>query len=516
MLKKTLALLLALVMTVGMLAGCNVNETPNNDEPNNGDPSTGSYETPNFNGETLDVYLAANSDLDVEGCYADQIMSKTLNLNLVFHELDSFDAQYNPMLAEKDIPSLTLRNSWSAANVKLGEDGAMINVLEYIDKMPNVKAFLETEDGQLFVKNLSVEEGVLYAVPVVETGKAAVYGYIYREDVFKANNMTFPTTEEGFYNTLKQLKTLYPDSYPFVMRGGVNYTLAWTFGIGAEHPGFYNSVLTLQNGKYIYAPATQNYKEYTQYLKKLLDEKLLHPSTITIDSAGWQEALASNTSFITFDKMDRLPALNQAGTALNPDFKLVGAAGIPLGTNGRVETEALAKVDRYLMIGDNDQLETTLKYVDWLFSDEGKLISNWGIEGESYTVDANGEKHLDLDFVASKGTFKETGLAMYGLAAYIDFDAYLSSCDEDLAESIAVCLDAATADPQPRLTYSADDQTVFDTYGMSIWNYSQAQLAKFVMGERDFSEWDDFVNELYNDYHLADLQRIHENAYNAR
>ena len=190
MLKKTLALLLVLVMTVGVLAGCNETKDPNTDNPSNENGEL------NFNGETLDVYLAANNDLDVEGSYADQIISKAVNLNLVFHELDNFDAQYNPMLAEKKIPSLTLRNSWTVENNKLGEDGAMINIYDHLDKMPNVKAFMETEDGKLFAGNVSAADGVLYAVPLVETGKAATYGYIYRKDVFDANNTK--TTSKKF------------------------------------------------------------------------------------------------------------------------------------------------------------------------------------------------------------------------------------------------------------------------------------------------------------------------------
>ena len=140
MLKKSLALLLTLAMVAGVLAGCGgVEGIGGNLKTDVVIPDIENYETPNFNGETLELYMPANNDFEAEGCYADQAISKTLNLNLVFKELDSFDSQYNPMLAEGDIPSLTMRNSWTNANNQLGEDGAMINIYDYLDAMPHVK-----------------------------------------------------------------------------------------------------------------------------------------------------------------------------------------------------------------------------------------------------------------------------------------------------------------------------------------------------------------------------------------
>ena len=521
MLKKSLALLLVLVMAAGVLAGCGGVSLGGNLKTEVVIPDIENYETPNLNGETLELYMPANNDFVAEGCYVDQAISKTLNLNLVFKELDSFASQYNPMLAEGDIPSLTMRNSWTNANNQLGEDGAMINILDeqYLNAMPHVKWYLEnTEEGKQFIRDYSYKEGVLYGVPTIESGTAACYGFLYRKDIFEQNSMEFPTTEEDFYNTLMKLKSLYPTSYPFVMRGlsgnmGAAASWGYNWGIGHTVFGVNNSILTLQNGEYIYAPTTDIYKELLQYIKKLMGEGLLHPSSMTMDTSGWTEAFAANTSFVSFDKMDRLPALNLAGQQLNPNFKLIGTTGIPFGEHGRVETEAVKKVQRTFMIGYNDQLATTLQYVDWLYSEQGVEITNWGIEGESFTVNADGEKELILDFVNKLGSFNETGFGMAGVAGYKDFNSYLSACDEEMANSVAVCLQKATADEQVLLAYTGADQLTIDTYAVSCQTYTAAQMAKFVMGQRSFDEWDAYINELNTKYHLNDLKKAHENAY---
>lgn len=523
MLKKSLALLLVLA-TVGVLAGCgNAGGMGGSLNVDLFIPDVENYVTPNFNGETLNLYMAANSDFEAEGCYADEVISKTLNLNLVFHELDSFDSQYNPMLAEGEIPSLTVRNSWTNVNNQLGVDGAMVNILEpdILAAMPHVKAFLEqTPEGQQFIKDYSYKEGVLYGVPMIESGTAACYGYLYRKDVFNANDMEFPTTQDEFYNALMKLKSLYPNSYPFVMRGMSGWmqsVTAWGYnwGIGHQIFGIKNSIFTLQNNEYIFAPITESYKEMISYINKLMGEGLMHPSGLTMDTSGWTEAFASNVSFISFDKMDRLPALNLAGTQMNPDFRLVGTTGIPMGTNGRVETQAMDKISRVYMIGANDQLATTLQYVDWLYSEEGIAVTNWGIEGESYTVDEKGEKHLNLDFINQLGSYNATGFGMGGVVGYKDFNSYLSACDEEMAASVALCLSKATADPQILLAYEGNDQLIIDTYAQSCGDYAMSQLSKFMVGQRNISEWDAYANELSSKYHLNELQKAHENAYQA-
>lgn len=521
MLKKSLALLLVLAMTAGVLVGCGGNHNFNGLNTDVFIPDIENYETPNLNGETLELYMPDNTDFEAAGCYTVQAISKALNVNLVVHELDSFDEQYNPMLAEGVIPSLTHGNSWTRQWRQLGEEGAFINIYDYLDAMPHVKAYLEqTEAGKEFVRDFSNNPGELYCVPYIQSGSATCYGYLYRQDIFEANDMEFPTTQDEFDNTLRKLKRLYPESYPFVLRGlasnmGDLSTWGHTWGIGHLSFGVYNSIFTLQNGQYIYAPTTDTYKEIIVYLRELMSKGLLHPSCFTMDTSGWTEAFASNTSFVGFDKMDRLPALNLAGTEVDPNFRLLGTSAFPMGENGRAETQYVGGVDRYYCIGNNDQLPTTLQYIDWLYSEEGVAVTNWGIEGESYYVDEDGNKQIIAEFVNQLGSYNATGLSMPGLAGYKDFNSYLSACDEEMRQSIAMCAQKATADPQVLLNYAQEDQLVIDTYAVSCQTYATAQLAKFVIGQRDLSEWNQYLSELDTKYHLQEMKKAHETAYQA-
>lgn len=525
MLKKLLSLVLALAMIAGVLAGC-VENKPNTDDPGNQDNpgvSGDTYETPNFNNATINVYMSATNNTDLQNCYATNAIKKTLNLNLVWNELDNFDSQYNPLLAEKKIPDLTVRGSWTDQTVQLGNEGAMINIYDYLDKMPNVKKFLETEIGKAFVRDYATSKDALYCLPMVsESSVANTYAYYYRQDIFEANNMKFPTTQDEFNNTLTKLKTLYPDSYPFVLRTMTGWmmplsVLAGNYGVYWPMYGWFNTQLTLQNGKYVFAPLTDATKQAAMYVKKLMDDGLLHPSSMSMDTTGWKEAFASNKSFIGLDKLSQLAAVENAGKALNPNFKMNVAPCFALGTNGSDKTRYVNPIAKWWMIGNNKNVETTIKYVDWLYSEEGKTITNWGIEGESYKVDANGVKSLDMDYIKTNcKDLAASGLALIGVTTYVDIKAELSSQDADKQETFLACLAKATMDPQVALTYTGDDQKVMDTYGEAMRGHVLGEISKMIMGQRSFSEWDDLVNTAKKDYKLDDLQKAHENAYNAK
>ncbi|MNM87362.1 Bacterial extracellular solute-binding protein [compost metagenome] len=60
-----------------------------------------------------------------------------------------------------------------------------------------------------------------------------------------------------------------------------------------------------------------------------------------------------------------------------------------------------------------------IKFLDWLASDEGQVLRNWGIEGKHYTVDANGQRVIPAEVTEKRmndtaNFTKETGLGNPG------------------------------------------------------------------------------------------------------
>ena len=524
MAKKLLALLLATVLCVGLLAACGGNK---GDEPTIPvDPNTGKYTTPNLNGAKVQIYTSPiASTIKINDNYTTKLVEKTLNMDLEYMEVDSFGTAYETIV--KDIPDITYFTGYNASYTNYGDDGAYINLFEYMDYMPNVKAFYEEyKDSGIFDKYI-VRDGVMYALPVLITGSAANYVYLYREDIFAENDLTWPTNQAEFEATLRTLKAKYPDSYPFIMRnltGGMAGATSWSYLWGTPVVSYssYSTLFTLcDDGTYKLGWIDEGMKEMAQYMQKLTKEGLMHPSSFGIDANGWTAAIGAGDSFITFDKVDRIPQLNAAGRGMKADFNMVAGAPFNMGTYAS-KTDVVSTsfsnptTGAIHLIGDNDNKANTIAYIDWLYSQEGVELTNWGVKGESYDVDANGDKYFIDSWYSQYGSLLECGLEQ-GIAVGVqEFDAYIATCDESLAESLRISLQyKGKSTYQYPLKYTAEEQMIWDTYVKSTTSFIRGEWAKFAIGQDEgytFDNWDKMLEALKASYGYDQVLKMHQDA----
>ena len=519
--KKLLALLLALVLCLGVLAGCggdgsdetvgggNVNVNTNNDDP--------LFDA--ADNVSIEIWMPNNADLEWENNYLNQAINKFNNMTLTLKEFDE-KSQYDTTMAEQKVPQLSALNTLDIIS-EYGAQGAYINWMEYLDQMPNVAAMLEDERWAEDFAKFEYSENVMYGLPMLSTKYPSVWGYLYRQDIFEANNLEFPTTQEEFYNTLVKLKELYPNSYPFVirqMKGNMQGLQAFSISWGTEHrlTGEYNSVLKFdpETESYYFAQSSDTMREILTFLNKLYKEGLLHPSCMSMDTAMWSEALATNTSFITYDKMDRIMALTNGAIDANPNYVLAGTAPIAMGSNGTAQSKQQGPASYALVASslmDANQLSNVLAFVDWLYSPKGIEVTNWGLEGESFEVDAEGNKSFKEDF-----QYEGSGLGVAGVCAYRDFEIYKTSLKEHVVKSIEDVTPYATYPHDPVLVYNDEEQYVMDTYSQALLNGAAGWMQKFILGKdadpANDADWDAYVKEMES-LHIADLMEIHESAY---
>lgn len=526
MLKKALALILAIVCCFALLAGCGGDSTDETKGASK-NPALENYEAPDLTGVTITEYMPQNTDAEPNNSYAHGLIEKTLGVDLNIIELDSFGSQYLTMMAEGDVPDLTWMNSYMSAYKQLGLDGAYINIYDYLDMMPNVAAFVNDPEHEGDIKRYLIEEGVLYALPLGSAGDTAPYTFLYRKDIFEKHNMTFPTNQEEFVATLRKLKELYPASQPFIMRqmtapninGAQNFGHLW----GASHvnQGAHSTIFTLdENGKYFMAQQSLAYKEMAQFFQDLVAEGLMHRSFMTVDTAGWMEAFASDTSFITYDKTDRINPINRTGQSLKDYFLVSAAAPFNFGTHA-TETDVVstsrapgigAGSGNFWSIGDNENLENTLKYVDWLYSEQGQVLTNWGVEGESWEwvdKEAGTRKYVD-GFLDSVGGRVKSCLGTPSLCGDVSYEAYVAALTENEQQSLNMAQQFLRKSPaNHQLRFNEEEQFLYDTYGTACYNYAQTEWSKFALGQRDMSEWDQVVEEMKAKYKYDELMQIH-------
>ena len=522
MAKRVISILLAVLCCITVFSGCggDVEET----KPSENQQTVVGYVAPDLSGVKITQYMPTNNDSDPEKAWLNTAVEAYLGVDLEIVEADKLSTLLQNMIEQWNLPDLIWTNGYSHGSLgAYGEQGAFINILKYLDAMPNVKAYLEDPANEKTVKAYTYKEGEMYAIPVKQTGSAAIYTFLYRKDIFDKHNLQWPTNQEEFVAVLRKLKELYPDSQPFVLRNmQKNIQAAQVMGHlwGASHviPG--NNLFTLGNdGQYYLAPISNSYREMAQFFYDLIGEGLMNKNSLAVDTNGWQKSFYTNESFITYDKVDRLPILNDAGRESDPDFLMTGGEPFNMGSyakeTDKVVTSFAGGVSAYAyMIGDNANLDNVLQYVDWLYSDEGRLMTNWGVEDESYIIDAKGNKVFAEGFIESQGGWTNTGLCQATTSGIVDFDAYKASTEPYMQESLEIAQKyAGGGAEQMALPFNEDEQLLMNTYASGMYKRICTEWLKFVEGHNDLAQWDTVFRDVKEIYMHDALQKAHQDAY---
>ncbi|MBQ2742928.1 MAG: extracellular solute-binding protein, partial [Oscillospiraceae bacterium] len=122
--------------------------------------------------------------------------------------------------AREELPDLMAFGVMSTHTKFAGE--GLLALDDLADFMPNYNAWLNSlseEDYDLVVKTRKRADGKVYYSPGSgRQGKTRMRAWLYREDIFKKHNLKAPETFDEMYEVCKELKALYPDSYPFMTR----------------------------------------------------------------------------------------------------------------------------------------------------------------------------------------------------------------------------------------------------------------------------------------------------------
>jgi len=135
-------------------------------------------------------------------------------------------------------------------------------------------------------------------------------------------------------------------------------------------------------------------------------------------------------------------------------------------------------------------------------------------EGETYTLDADGNP-VWMDAVKAEDAPQTgRGLLVGGDYGVYDFNSYKSWQPDYMQQSYDTIIAHATVENYyPVLNYTEEEQKIANTYGEAYNTFVKGELVKFLLGERDMSEWNAFVTEANVDYHGAELTQIAQSAW---
>lgn len=402
--KIAVSILLASVLCVGtLLTGCGKKTEQNASASSSPSAATTAGGKISDKERTLTVLMTDSPTQPLKNyAPAQQEIFKKTNIKLEYQIVPSsnYNDKKNILLASNNMPDIAYITK--ADVTQYGPTGIFLPLKKYMDKMPNFKSFYDQYTDMK--KSLVGDE--LYAFQVVARDETANgFGPIIRTDLLKKNNLPTPTTFDELLDTLTKLKGLYPDTKVWTGRKGTSQLLATTAymlgsGMGGNGDGIYYD-FDVDGGKYIYGPASKDFKNVLSYLNKAYKAGVLDPDFATTTAEQFDSKMSSGKSLFFIDNNGFCLNYTKSLKKTDPNAKL---QAIPFLKNSKGQRRAMAYAtelaDRFYAINAKiKDPDTVIKFMDWMYNKEGSDISNYGVEGTSFNYNANKEPEFIKDYV---------------------------------------------------------------------------------------------------------------------
>lgn len=555
--RKVVSLMLVSVMVAGMLAGCG---SDGDSSKGGSSTETGSAAEASSSGETADdaddkspitfeYFNADGKNGNWDNPVAKAITEATgVTLDVSYPVASQGDAKEDValMIANDEYPDMIYAKG-SATD--LYQAGALIDMTDLIEKYgPNIKKMYGAELEKL---KWSQDDPGIYQLSyagvnqkTLTTGGSCQIQWA----ALKENDYKYPKTLDEYEKMIKSYLAAHPKTEDGLDMIGITMSASdWHWMITLGNPAGLIADASPDNGQWIiddeynvhYKHVTDEEKEYFKWLCRMYNEGILDPNFATQTDDDYIAKVASGRVVAITDAEWHY---SQCEATLVADGKVDQTyVGLPVTLREDQVEKALLYQGTTVGwgIGITKSCEDpvrAIKFLDYLCSDEGQILYHWGIEGENYFLDDDGQPYRtdeevakaqsDPDYAKNTGIDNYTGFPIYGTGSYSEdgFPYTPTTKESVIANYNTAEKEGCEAMGFEMLTDMFAQPEEFDLLPYSaLWAYQQPQelaekqtildeiawpgLVKCVTGTEDEFDgnWESMVQEL-TDNGLADAE----------
>jgi putative aldouronate transport system substrate-binding protein len=442
---------------------------------------------------------------------------------LMFSNVIATD-QFNIIIAGGEYPDII--DGFTSLNAKAGRGGIadeiIIDLNNYVDYMPNYMA-IRNADEDVYKSTMTDngEQPCFYWF--TELGDGPMAGMYVRQDWLDKLNISAPKTLDDMESMLLAIKTEFDPKYPlYLTSDGVlmNNNLAAAYGINALF-GMGGYPMYQVDGEVQFGMWGQDYRDYLTMMNSWYNEGIIHSDFTSVNSSPFSNDLVSDIAssnagvWVYFVKQDD----TWDNLCDDPDFNAVAIADV-----GKTEDQVL-EIGNLLSTVSNAgvAISTSCKYpelavqwCDFWYTDEGILLANYGIEGETYEFDSAGNPQHTDDFLnPPEGTTLQS-------LQYIWTLPMMSTVYQSDRTTQGVNTDRATwgsnkngnRDISSFITMTAEENSEFAQIMSDVQTYCTESILAFINGTKslDDSSWADYEATI-SKMNIDDAIQIYQQAY---
>ncbi len=456
-----------------------------------------------FNADDTNAAIITNDWNDNEFY---QEMERRTGVHLDFETVSSADYQtnFNLMIASGKLADLIyVGASYYAEGVDAAiDDGYFLDLTDKVEEyMPNYNA-IRTSDIQYELLS-TTDSGRLGAVYELRQSKQGPWlGLWIRQDWLDDLSLDTPVTFDDYHEVLTAFKEEKGATAPLIlnwsgsdgefgtMSGGLNVLNSWQLD---------------ETGKVNFGPYMDAWKEYVTIMHQWYEEGLIDPDFMATDERTADMAKVVTGASGLFAALYTMPSVYEASSEdTNMNLAPVNPPVKNEGDEIHIRLRDSYTSGNTAISADCENWEVALRWLDYLYTEEGALLANYGVEGDTFEFDENGDPVYTDKIVNNENGWTMTQtMASYlcpsaGIANWSDWTRELAG----VPEKDQACYDVwSEADDTWRLPSSVsltqEESTERAALYADISTIVKEQTAQFISGALDIeSNWDAYIASL--------------------
>lgn len=393
------------------------------------------------------------------------------------------------------------------------------------ENAPDLKAVLDK--NEFYYKSTITAKGDIIGFPFIRDDESlrVAIGMIMRKDWLEDLNLEEPQTLDELNHVLEEFRDQKGATVPMCLN--VGNLLAYgevTTPFNLPTVEFYQ-----EDGAVHYGYSEAEYKDVLAYLHDLFDSGLLDPNFATIDNATINANFMNGLSGLTIGALGGgIGNYLQTMEKKDPDFDVVGIRPLVAKEGdtpmyGHYNNPVTGTMTVITPACKNK--EAAAQFLNYNYTEEGKMLFNFGIEGESYTIVDGKPTYTELITKNPDGLTLQQALAQYTRAwsedAFVQDvgygEQYFARPQQQDALKKWMDTDVVKRFLPPTTIAEADSAEYSKLYG-DISTYVSEMRVKFISGVEPLDNFDTYLATLeqMGVQRLIELQQAALDEFNAR
>ncbi|URN95263.1 MAG: extracellular solute-binding protein [Candidatus Pristimantibacillus lignocellulolyticus] len=466
--KLSFNLTIMFVLLALVISGCSSNNGSTNGNAQQNEGASATSETDNtepaWKSDTSPVSLSWYTGVsgyskkwDAKNNFVDKIITEETGVSVDFiHAGNDVNAEFNVMMATGNLPDVITLDRWNSTS--------LVQTLINSDMVAPMNELIEQYDPyfstilpQSMIDWYTQSDGNFYSIPNFYVSPEMLEQYpdvkpdfndrsngqiLVRADIMDQLGITVEDLqqEDTIIEALKKVKTANIQYNgmtvaPIYFADKDKY-IADSLGVLA---GSFGAVSEAEDGSYVDSRTTSEYKHMLQFVNRLSRENLLSLENFTSARNQIEEKLTQGAVFMKIGSIaDYSGPVTQLAIA-DENAKYITIDAIKSNDGSLPQYgRALNKGWTLTFINKNSKnKERAIEFIDYMYSEHGQTVNQFGKEGETFTITADGKYMINEDIQAEMNADWNAAGKKWGLDSIWWFtnDVWLKHVkDENLTE----------------------------------------------------------------------------------